>query len=135
MESPEFPFDTLWELPDWSLPVRRRSAIVHPEGSTLATHLAAVETKVLASFPRIIEHLVVTKLDDGASRTPGTLMLKTLGSTFIVVVKEPDDALQMSLVGPTLDDALTLAELMLGGEQAPWEPDTWQRARNTKSKK
>jgi hypothetical protein len=41
----------------------------------------------------------------------------------------------MTLVGPTLDDAIALCELMLAGEQAPWEPDPWQRQRNSKSKK
>jgi len=124
----------------WSRPPRgqrmRPRTIAAPSGDDDKTcHLAAIETLLLGQFPAIVAHLAVTRFDDFTARTPGTMMVKSMGSSWVVVLKEPDAALQMQVMGQTLDDTLALAELLLSGDKAPWEPDPWQKQRNTKSKK
>ena len=86
-------------------------------------HLAPVETNVLEAFPNVVAHCSVTRYDDGSPRRPGWVMLKTSGPSWVVFVKDPDGACIMNLTAQTLDDALTLADLMLGSDDAPWEPD------------
>jgi len=104
-------------------------------GDDKACHLAAVETILMGQFPQIVAHLITTRLEDGTARTPGTVLVKTMGSSWVLVFKEPDQALQLQVMAQTADDAFELAEVLLGGDKAPWEPDPWQRSRNTKNKK
>lgn len=127
--------DVLWQLPPRAKRMRRRSSQVSAEGESAAIHLAAVETQLLGNYPGLVAHLAVTRYDDGASRTPGTLLLKTVGSSWVLVIKEPDDCLQMQVMGQMLDDTFALAELLITGEKAPWEPDNWAKARQVKGKK
>lgn len=115
--------------------MKRRASGTPVEGEGTACHLAAVETILLGQFPCLVAHLITTRFDDGQLRTPGTLLLKTMGSSWVIVLKEPDDALQMQVMAQTVDDAFELAEVLLAGEKAPWEHDPWQRQRNTKAKK
>jgi len=125
----------LWREPPRSKNVKRRATTAASEVTGGPVHLAAVETILMGQFPSLVAHLVTTRWDDGTARTPGTLLVKTMGSSHVLVLKEPDDALQMQVMAQTLDDVFELAELLLSGEKAPWEPDPWAKARNTKSKK
>ena len=124
----------------WSRPPKERTVKKRKMGSSgdptdAAVHLAAVETILMGQFPCIVAHLITTKWDDGTPRTPGTLMVKTMGSSYALTLKEPDDALQMTVLAQTIDDVFELAETLLGGDKAPWESDPWQRQRNTKGRK
>jgi hypothetical protein len=65
----------------------------------------------------------------------GRMFIETSGAFFKVVVKEPDDALEMLLNAPSLDDVLALADLMLGAEKAPWAPDPFAQRRQGGGKK
>jgi len=86
-------------------------------------HLAPIESDVLTRFPSLVAHCCITRYDDGEPRKPGWVTIKTLGSAWVVQAKDPDACASLTATGPTLDEALTLADLLLGAEEAPWEPD------------
>ena len=90
-------------------------------------HFAAVESSLFASLHSIVAHLAVTRYDDGTARQPGTLMIRTVGASWQVTLKEPDVAAQLVIVAPTLDDALAAASLALESDDTPWQPDPWAR--------
>lgn len=115
--------------------MRKRSVPTSAGSEGKAIHLAAVETLLLGQYPSIVAHLSVTKWDDGSPRTPGNLLLKTVGSFWSLTAKEPDDCLQLPVIGQSLDDVFTLLELFLSGDEAPWEVDTWAKQRAGRSKK
>lgn len=105
--------------------VKKKSLETAPEGQF--KHLAPMESKVLTSFDQVIAHCAVVRYDDGDPRKPGWIVLKTLGSAWVLEAKDPDTCSRMTASAGTLDDALTLMDLLLGSEQAPWEPDQWLR--------
>lgn len=100
-----------------------------------AKHLAGVETNIFKDMMPIVEHMAVTQYDDGDSRKPGWITLRTFGSVWQIEVKDPDTLQMMRVAQPSLDDALILLSLLLSSEDAPWEPDTWAMAQVKKSKK
>jgi len=101
------------------------------------SHLAAVESDVLQKFPALVKHCCVTRYEDGEPRKPGWWTVKTMGSAWVVQVKDPDSGLSLSATQQTIDDALALADLLLSSEEAPWEPDPFLKkmALNGKPKK
>lgn len=96
------------------------------------SHLAPLLTKNLEKLPNLVLHCCVTKYDDGDPRVPGWLSVRTQGSAWVVTLKDPDTATQMQCLGNTLDDALALADLMAGSEDAPWEIDQWAKRMGAK---
>lgn len=86
-------------------------------------HLAAMESTVFQRLHSLVAHCAVTRYEDGDPRKPGWFTIKTMGSAWVVQVKDPDACLSLTATGQTLDDALALADLLLGSEEAPWEPD------------
>lgn len=98
-------------------------------------HLAAVESNVFSKLQALVAHCCVTKYDDGDPRKPGWFTIKTMGSAWVVQVKDPDACLQLQATAQSLDDALALADLLVGSEEAPWEPDSFLRAAAAKSRK
>lgn len=103
--------------------------------STLASHLAPLESSVFGKLFNLVSHCCVTRYDDGDPRQPGWFTIKTMGSAWAVQVKDPDSACQMQSIGNTLDDALCLADLLLGSDEAPWEPDPWAKKKQAEKKK
>jgi len=93
------------------------------EGS--ANHIAAVESSILAKLHCLVAHCATTRYEDNSPRRPGWWTVKTLGAAWVVQVKDPDSCCQIQATAQTLDDALALADLLLGSEEAPWEPDPW----------
>lgn len=87
------------------------------------THVAAIESNVLSQFPSLVAHCAVTRYDDGEPRKPGWWTVRTQGAGWVVTVKDPDSGCSLTATGNALDDALTLAELLLSSDDAPWEPD------------
>lgn len=114
-------------------PMKKR--VVGAKTTSEFTHLAPMESKLFGQLHNLVKHLAVTKYDDGEPRTPGTWMAKTLGTAYVLVLKDPDACAQMQVTAPTIDDAFVMADLMLGSEEAPWEVDPWAVQRNKKSKK
>lgn len=108
-------------------------------GSTTAAsdgvkHLAAMETNVFSKLQGLVAHCAVTRYDDGDPRKPGWFTVKTMGSAWVIQVKDPDTCLQLSAVGQSLDDALALIDILLTSEEAPWEPDPFARSQQAKKK-
>lgn len=83
----------------------------------------------------LVKHCCVTKYDDGEPRKAGWFTVKTMGAAWVVQVKDPDAALSFSATSQTLDDALQLADLLLGSDEAPWEPDPWLKREKGKVNK
>lgn len=124
------PFAPLW-LAEGE-PMERRKIKGGGAGGGGASHLAAVETVTLDKFPRLVEHLTVTRYSDGEPRQPGLLMVDVQGATWRIRLTEPDAPARLTCLGETVDDAFALAELHLASQEAPWEPDTYAMSRKKK---
>ena len=98
-------------------------------------YLAPVETEFLKELMSLIEHCCCRAYDDGDPREPGWVTIKTSGAAWVVQVKDPDSAMSFSAVGATVDKALETAALLLGCDEAPWEPDQWLAANAARKKK
>jgi hypothetical protein len=99
-------------------------------------HAAAVESVLFANLHSLVAHLAITRYDDGSARQPGTLLVRTVGASWQVTVKEPDVSGQLIFNAPTLDDALAAAALALESDQTPWQPDPWAKTQGSgRSKK
>lgn len=112
--------------------MKKRTAAASPAPGDGPRHLAPITNKSMKDFPNLIAHCCVTRYDDNDPRQPGWFTLKTQGSAWVVVLKEPDTACQMQCLGNTLDDALALAELLCGSDDAPWESDPWAKRKGAK---
>jgi len=131
-----------WHPPasEWSCPekhVKKKAPKAAVAGASVAPHLAPLETNVFGKLFNIVSHCCLTRYDDGDARQPGWVTIKTQGSAWVVQVKDPDGCCGMQCIGNTLDDALALADLLLGAEDAPWEPDRFllaNKARDGKKK-
>lgn len=100
-----------------------------------AQHLASVESVLFGRLHSLVAHCGVTKYDDGDTRKPGWWVVKTMGSAWVVEVKDPDTCCRLVVVQQTLDEALTLAALLLESEEAPWEPDPWLQQSAARARK
>jgi len=115
------------------LPVKKRK---RPDGVVSdATHLAAMESELFRLLMPLVEHMACTKYEDGEARKPGWVTVKTMGSAWVVEIKDPDTACRMQVVQQSLDDALINASKLVSSEDAPWEPDQWLRQQEAKKKK
>jgi len=85
-------------------------------------HLAALETELLREHMAVVEHLALLQYSDGTPRQTGYLGIWTQGSTWVARITDKDADAQLTMEGKTLDEALTLLHMMLGAEDAPWEP-------------
>jgi len=103
--------------------VRKRSIPNVAEQSGGPSHIAAMETAVFEKLHELVKHCCVTRYEDGTPRKPGWFTIKTYGSAWVVQVKDPDSALSLAVTQQSLDDALALVDVLLGSEEAPWEPD------------
>lgn len=125
----------MWPQLSWYgdlLMVRKRKAATDvPQ----AMHLAPVETNVMARCMALVEHCAATQYDDGSPRKPGWFTVKTMGSAWVVEIKDPDTACRLVVVQAALDDALALAQCLLETEDAPWEADPWLAKSNAEKKR
>jgi len=100
-----------------------------------ALHVAAVESDLFSKHLALVQHCSHTQYDDGTPRKPGWFTIKTMGSAWVVEVKDPDSCSRMTVVQQTLDDAIQMASLLLESEEAPWEADPWLKSNERKGKK
>lgn len=110
------------------LAMKKRTALPQVPDGTLKA-LVAMDSVVMSRLPNLLSHCAVVRYDDGTPRMPGMLMLKTLGASWVVVLKDQDAGLQMQCVATSVDDALALADLQAGSDEAPWEVDPWAQKR------
>lgn len=121
-----------WSQPEWNLKRRSPNPTVSKDGPV---HLAPVESVVFGKLMNLVAHCAETRYDDGEPRKPGWFTIKTMGAAWVVQVKDPDSCCQMMTTAATLDDALALADVLLGSDEAPWEPDPFlKRAEGQKKK-
>lgn len=95
-------------------------------------NLAAVETKIFGKLPAVVEHVVSTRYGDGTPRKGSLVMIDTLGSAWRVRITDPDTARRLTCLGPSLDEALALAEMHLKAEDCPWEVDSYAQPKGKK---
>lgn len=100
-----------------------------------ANHLAAMETTLFSDLLALLEHCATRRYDDGDAREPGWFTVKTQGAAWLVTVKDPDTGNSFSVVGDTVDKALSSAALLLACEDAPWEMDQWLQKNKAQQKK
>lgn len=114
------------------LRMKRRQA---PSNTSGQKHLAPLESNVMGGHHPLVQHMAVTQYDDGEPRKPGWITVKTFGSSWQIECKDPDACVSLRVVASTLDEALTLASLLLESEEAPWEPDMWLQQQASKNRK
>lgn len=97
-----------------------------------ARHVAAMETTKFADLLPLVEHCALVRYDDGDTRVPGWITIKTLGAAWVVQIKDPDSANSFQFVSDTLDKALDGAALLLACDDAPWQPDAFLKKSKSK---
>lgn len=93
--------------------------------SPQTVHSAAMETNLFHSLPGITAHCAVTRYEDGDPRQVGWVTITTQGALWKVTVKDPDSAASFVMTAPTLDECISMANLMLETDEAPWSHDKW----------
>jgi len=105
-------------------------------GEETANHLAAMESTLFNDLMALLEHCAARRYDDGDGRETGWFTIKTQGAAWVCTVKDPDTGTSFSVVGDTVDKALSSAALLLACDEAPWELDRWlQDSKQQKKKK
>lgn len=120
----------LWQVQEPSM--KRRGPKTGAGGEK---HLAALESRIFSDMLPLVEHMALRQYDDGESREPGWITMKSQGAAWCVQVKDPDSACSFTAVAETLDKALETAALLLSCDDAPWEPDTFLAAARARKKK
>ena len=108
---------------------------VKREDKAVVKHLVALETEYFRDLMPLVEHVAMLQYDDASPREPGWFTVRTSGSAWQVVVKDPDSACAFTVTAKTLDDALGTAVLLLCSDEAPWEPDTYLQASKARQKR
>lgn len=112
-----------------------KKKVVGAVGSAGASkHLAPVESNIFDKLHQLVAHCAVVRYDDGDPRRPGWFTVKTLGAAWVVEVKDPDACARLTATADTLDNALVLADMLLGAEEAPWEADPFLKKLTGKNK-
>lgn len=105
------------------------------KGDRTPVHQAAVETTILEKVPQVVAHLTHTVYEDGSARQTGTITLRTRGGSWVAEARDFDAGARLIAHAQSCDDALALLDLLLGSEDAPWEPDRYiQESKNGKKK-
>lgn len=84
-----------------------------------------MESTVLKKYPRVLEHLVATAYEDGASRAPGSIRFDNKLISLLMTLYDPDSGMRLPVNGQTVDDCLAFAEKLLAAPDCPWEVDRY----------
>jgi len=85
-------------------------------------HLASLDSVVLGQHPAVIDSLGLLQYSDGSPRQSGYLGVWVQGSVWVVRLTDKDADATLTCEGRTFDEALSTLNLMLGADDAPWEP-------------
>jgi len=118
---------------EWSSPSMKKKTA--KEGDPGQRHLAALESDILRDLLPLVEHMGVTRYDDGDVRLTGWVTIKTQGAAWVVQVKDPDSGNSFQVVDAALDKALETTSLMLACDEAPWSPDPFLAQQKARKKK
>jgi len=113
------------------VPIKRR--VTDPQ--TLVPPDLPSASKILAKCPLLIQFLTARSYEEGGARLPGRFWFEVQGTAFVVTLFDLDQALKVAVRAGTLDDVFAAVELLLGAENAPWEPDQYQVERRAKTGK
>lgn len=116
----------------WEYPSMKK---VKREDRSPVKNLAALESELFRDHLALVEHCCCLQYEDGSPRQPGWVMVRTSGAAWQVVVKDPDSACSFTVVAKTVDEAFESAALLLGCEEAPWEPDAYLAQSQARNKK
>jgi len=83
-------------------------------------HTAPIETTMWRDALPLVEHMARNEVNDGMPRTPGSVIITTLGSAWIVTLVDPDRKQHITVPSVSLDHALMTAAELLRGEAPPW---------------
>ena len=114
-------------------PEMRRVSVTATAGAALPG--APSVSVLLSKLKTLVLHCCSTSYDDGSPRQPGWITIKTRGATWQVICKDPDGAASLEVEGKSLDDTLSLANELLGSENAAWAPDPYLQSRKPKKRK
>jgi len=117
----------------WEFPAMKKKQLATDDSNV--RHLVAMESNFLHDLVPLIEHMGVTRYDDGDARMTGWVTIKTQGGAWVVQVKDPDSGNSFQVVDASLDKALEGASLMLACDAAPWSPDPFLKRQDAKKKK
>jgi hypothetical protein len=84
-----------------------------------------MESVIFQALHPLVAHVATTRYEDGEARLPGWFTVASAGASYRVTVKDPDSCASFAVLAPTLDEALTMAALLLESDDAPWEHDQW----------
>ena len=83
-------------------------------------HSAPVETEYFCDHMAIIEQLAANADASGMPRTPGRLLITTVGTAWAVELSDPDRQQCIRVLGVSCDTALNLLALLLRQAGPPW---------------
>jgi hypothetical protein len=120
-----------WEKPDALVWQQRRGSVkkVKLTERSSVKHLAAMETEVFGAYLAVLEALALLQYDDGSPRQPGYLGVWTNGATWFARFNDKDADASLTAEGRTLDEALGVLALLLGADDAPWEPNSRKKGK------
>lgn len=113
----------LHTLPAWVHAMLKRKV---PTADTPGKAVQApLSTKLMLKHQNLVQHLAVSQYDDGTPRRPGLMILFTTGTSWRVVLKDPDTNGKLVVTQETLDEVLSAADLLLGSPDTMWEIDQY----------
>jgi len=127
---------TIYTCPRYQSDAMKRRVAMRP-GDIIVPPISATSTH-WPKLPAIRAFLHETSYEDKTPRQPGYMTVRNKVTTMEVTLYDVDGCCRLVVRGPTLDHALSLAEQLLGVEDAAWEPDRYlaeQAARNKPKKK
>jgi len=86
----------------------------------MTQHEAPVETDVLHNHMAIVGQLIRTEDSQGMPRTPGVVVITTIGPSWCIEVFDPDKLRCLTVLHLTLDQALKLVDDLLLSANPPW---------------
>lgn len=121
---------------DWSREEYQslKKRVLGGSGVAGSKHLAPLESVVFSKLFKLVEHCAIRQYDDSTERQAGWFTVKTVGSAWVIQVKDPDSCASLTATASTLDDALALADLLLATDDAPWESDPWLKRKKPGTK-
>lgn len=102
--------------------MKRRAA---PQGGLPVVPALPATSVMLGKLPLIREFLSATAYDDGTMRTPGYYTFRNRGHSYELTLSDPDSGMRLVARGPDIDKTFSLAETLLGTEDAQWEIDRY----------
>lgn len=112
-------------VPDWTRGLKWMKKKKVKGDASGSVHSAAMESTLFSGLHSLVAHCATTRYEDGDQRQVGWITITTQGPTWRVTVKDPDSAASFVVTAPTLDEALTMASLLLEADDAPWAHDKW----------